>query len=232
MKNTFILILTIMFVHSINAQVYYDQDTVFLTVEQAEELPQEIKPILYNNTPNEIKYKWRRTILQGPSDLWIVSEDQNFQAPIASSCNINLTNITSAGGFYPQIGIDIILSKEIIPDSLPWIIKFDVLRAPSCDSLYASVIYVVGDLSSSTEITSLNNVRLYPNPCHDYLTIDIDKDELYHGFIYDQMGQLVFQQKDLIGKFKFNTDALPIGMYVLKLENGIGNASYRRFVKE
>ena len=91
------ILITFLLSHSVVAQVYYDKDTIFLTLDQVEDIPQGLKPILYNNTQSDIMYKWRRTKIKGPVDLNIVSEDQLFQTYDSSSCSIPLINLTLSG---------------------------------------------------------------------------------------------------------------------------------------
>ena len=232
MKNILTILLTILIIHSMNAQVFYEKDTLFLTVEQAEEISQDLKPMLYNNTIKEIKYKWRTSKIKAPTNLEIISEDQNFQTIAPSSCSLSRVNTTAAGGNYPSIGIDAILSDKSQPDSLPWIILFEVLRAPSCDSLYTSLVYVVGDLlSSSDHNTSLNKFSIFPNPCNDFITIQTNEDDIYNVQIYDYMGKYVLQRNHLIGTSKLETDHLPKGIYTLRKESKFGQVNHHRFIK-
>jgi hypothetical protein len=225
------ILITFLLSHSVVAQVYYDKDTIFLTLDQVEDIPQGLKPILYNNTQSDIMYKWRRTKIKGPVDLNIVSEDQLFQTYDSSSCSIPLINLTLSGESYNQIGIDALLKSSPIPDSLPWIILFEVLRAPSCDSIYASVVYVVGDLSSTLDNNSNNQFSFFPNPCDDFLTVQPNIDNSYNVRVYDQMSRCVYLKNNLYGTSRIELNDLPKGIYILKTEGKAIKGNYKMFVK-
>ena len=60
------------------------------------------------------------------------------------------------------------------------------------------------------------NIKLYPNPCHDY--INIEKANNKKALVYNVYGQLISEYSITSDNFMLNTQAWQSGVYVLKID--------------
>jgi hypothetical protein len=75
-----------------------------------------------------------------------------------------------------------------------------------------------------------NALNLYPNPCHDRVTIS--SDEVVSSIeIYDLNGKKVYSFTEAKKVVEVNTDRLPVGTYISKVVMESGRVEVRRFVK-
>ena len=69
------------------------------------------------------------------------------------------------------------------------------------------------------KISEKESLRVYPNPCHDILKLQIPNDNTQNSLlanIYNMQRQMVFAKKLVNGNRNFNAD-LPSGIYLLKV---------------
>jgi hypothetical protein len=99
-----------------------------------------------------------------------------------------------------------------------------------------TVYQFVPTASNTSDIDSENKeVLLYPNPAKDELFLDFGSENLgqvtYH--LKDIKGQLMKQESVLNSgeKVKVDLTAIPQGIYLLSIENGVGDMIHKRVVK-
>ena len=112
-----------------------------------------------------------------------------------------------------------------------------------CDTI--RVIFSVGGLNSSAaseffidditlkfnswgiENQKMSNLKLYPNPTHDFVTISLnDYSASYDVEVYDHCGKLITNVKNLTDSYLFSTETLSAGIYLIKtIQNGTTSTS-------
>ncbi len=91
---------------------------------------------------------------------------------------------------------------------------------------------VVIDLTDVKNIFSAQNIKVYPNPANDAITIEnstFAKDQTIS--VYDIQGQLLIQQSMLMAKTRIDVTTFSKGVYFLKVENE-NSVLVKKFVKE
>jgi hypothetical protein len=88
-------------------------------------------------------------------------------------------------------------------------------------------------LSSNASVSFAGEVGnwldAYPNPVVDQLTISIQSDAIAHGALYDSQGKVVWVNA-IRGKETLNLQALPAGMYFLKVQLG-ADVQWKKIIK-
>ncbi len=91
-----------------------------------------------------------------------------------------------------------------------------------------------------TSITNNNidgEIKLYPNPVTDVLNIEmnIEQTSVYDFNIYSISGQLIYTQQSTVNAgislIRINTNNLPQGTYIIKMENTANQTMQKLFVK-
>ena len=83
----------------------------------------------------------------------------------------------------------------------------------------------------SSENTENDDVKVYPNPTSDILTMEIGVESTkatYDIRLYDGQGNLLRQQKTKGGTVQFNVSALPNGIYYLHVYDGVSDTPEMR----
>jgi hypothetical protein len=93
--------------------------------------------------------------------------------------------------------------------------------------------YNTGWAADSTSSVKDNDwykeLTVSPNPCDDFLRINIDKDEKGLLNFYDSQGYLIFE-KNVKSTVLINTAQFPDGMYFLQFTNQDGKTNYLKFL--
>ena len=78
----------------------------------------------------------------------------------------------------------------------------------------------------------VNDIKLYPNPATNTLTIDAGKNTISSIIITDATGREVFRNDNVKAQNQsIPVSSLPAGIYIIKL--GLGNGSYiAKFMKQ
>ncbi len=88
-----------------------------------------------------------------------------------------------------------------------------LLTNKGCDSIVITELSVVVSIPTLTN----NNIKIYPNPTTDQLTIEWSGSEATLPItIYNQLGQVVLSNSISIGKNSLDVSGLPAGVYVLR----------------
>jgi hypothetical protein len=78
--------------------------------------------------------------------------------------------------------------------------------------------YGISTYAAHTGPPTKPDIRLYPNPCRDYIQVDlgaVGKDVLVR--IYDMNGRLLFQQEAINAVMRIDTENYPRGMYLFQV---------------
>jgi hypothetical protein len=149
-----------------------------------------------------------------PQDVGIDEACQWFQLP-------NTTSVisTSAG-----------LTLTVTIPTCTYMVKQDICGVIKYDTV---VVYASGvGLLSSSAVE--NNVRLFPNPAQDLLSIELDfnNSQSFNLRLYNNLGQLI-REEELVFKNKtatVNTKELTNGIYFVNLVNEKGEKSVKKLV--
>jgi hypothetical protein len=95
-------------------------------------------------------------------------------------------------------------------------------------NIWLNKIDISTGLSSLKEVYSKKYVSLYPNPTHDYFTIDSDATTIKFT-LYDNQGQLIKSGKSFNKRIEISE--LPIGIYILSL-NINGEEFHQKITKQ
>jgi hypothetical protein len=85
------------------------------------------------------------------------------------------------------------------------------------------------DAPQSINNKSINNVIVYPNPFKNELTIS--DTNVYKVTLFNQLGQKV-EEVILDGKRVISTQTVPVGVYLLVLENNNGDKTIQKVIKK
>lgn len=84
------------------------------------------------------------------------------------------------------------------------------------------------------EITSLNNVKVFPNPVGSNLNIQIDENKIsgYHVNIVNLTGQTILSKKYSNPSISINADGFASGMYLLNIKTDDGSFYSQKLLKQ
>lgn len=110
---------------------------------------------------------------------------------------------------------------------------YDIVVAGGSDNNYAFE-YINGTLTVNEVIDALSSdplsaITIYPNPVEDILVIETDQ-AIQHIQIINSAGRIITNYKPTSNTL--DVSGLPTGIYILKIETGIGLSVERRFVKQ
>lgn len=110
---------------------------------------------------------------------------------------------------------------SIKPDS-DIVYTVDVTAANGCKTKGIAIIYVKQDPnpSSSISLNNLGQVLIYPNPAHEYLTIE--SNEKVHLTLFNPLGTQVLEQDITNNKIEISIRHLANGLYTVLLETKTG----------
>jgi acid phosphatase type 7 len=82
----------------------------------------------------------------------------------------------------------------------------------------------------ATEIEE-NEIKIYPNPVHDELIVELKRKPLVSAIINNIEGKQVIKQDLKVGKNSINLTAIPIGIYIIEMD--FGNKKVQsKFIKQ
>ncbi len=86
------------------------------------------------------------------------------------------------------------------------------------------VLVIVNPVDIDEQAKARNEINLFPNPAHDFITIDIDPgiQGVLMFRLFDQQGVLVFQEQLHDRQSGFDLSGLSSGLYVYNISNGAG----------
>ena len=113
--------------------------------------------------------------------------------------------------------------------------EFVGLRCYSDDSTYIKLTSKPCDTLTSIQNIYEKQIKIYPNPSQDIMTISIP-DEVYNidkwqYSLYDMTGQIVKKGKLSGSTTTVDTDGLAVGIYMIRIYNGLGHAGTYKWVK-
>lgn len=96
---------------------------------------------------------------------------------------------------------------EIPLDFTPYTLEFDPERW----------ICARSDVMTAISDPDFNTMKLYPNPAHDWLHVDVDGGKLHTIGLMDPMGKILMEEQTTEGSVRFDVANLPSGTYVVKI---------------
>lgn len=134
-----------------------------------------------------------------------------------------------------QIDSTYITNQATVSEELIWIRQSDgipVLRFVKSGTYiaayYASANGSVPSYSTENDLSNFN-VKVYPNPAREALTIEVSENSKMEIYAYD--GKLVTQQ-NISNKTVLNVNNLNNGIYFIRLTNEAGETFQTKFVKQ
>jgi hypothetical protein len=123
------------------------------------------------------------------------------------------------------------LCSNIIADSYSWIQNdIEINQKDKCIKLEGNGTYVLYVINNPkcisepsepfvfTEIENKNsNIKLYPNPVKDILTIEVDEDNGVKYKIINTVGEVVMEGDVLQGKINIDISHLPLGVFLVNI---------------
>ncbi len=87
-------------------------------------------------------------------------------------------------------------------------------------------------LVSVSELNSLNQIGVYPNPVNDFININLNKDQLSKIELYSMTGSLLFKTELNAPAYTLNITNYPSGTYLVKVYNQNNDAINTRIIKK
>jgi hypothetical protein len=100
-----------------------------------------------------------------------------------------------------------------------WSINTDLDASYSFANNYATIFSACPTTTSQQEITSQNEVHLFPNPASNSITINTSEMLGESVKIYDVNGQLLFQQTVNSNSMSVDISALSSGLYFVQVSS-------------
>jgi hypothetical protein len=99
---------------------------------------------------------------------------------------------------------------------------------PRCDS--SKVLILNGVTTATFDPTPIHQAKIFPNPSHDFVTIEPYLD-LKSIIIYDQLGHQVVEDSDVLRGKTYSTSGWTPGIYVIHLLYKDGYSEVRKIIK-
>ncbi|XOV66202.1 MAG: T9SS type A sorting domain-containing protein [Fluviicola sp.] len=157
----------------------------------------------------------------------------SFTAPVDTICaqeNAFSMNGTPTGGVYTGTGVSGDMFDPAAANNGGNIILYEVTDGPCYES--ASAIFYVQDCASIGEPT-LEGVSVYPNPASSEVTVSLpNHTSTATAVLYDSKGRVVqfHQLSEAVSTLQI--DALSAGVYVVEINNTIGQSAQFRLIKK
>ncbi len=94
----------------------------------------------------------------------------------------------------------------------------------SCNNTKTVTITVLPAATGLEEAYAKGNIRIYPNPAKNYLTVEAPEEEnITEVVLTNAIGQLVASQKPVSGQARLNLNSVAGGMYFVKITSSKGS---------
>ena len=147
---------------------------------------------------------------QGTIDMGLIRTDQTNRAGAGRIAHLTLIMIDDLGGKTPlreQMAFSIVGLQALSVDEAPVIIQ------SQDDTLW------LGEGPTGIGGSDLLGVYVYPNPAHDWLTIDLPPAVVAEGRLFDPLGRLVHVQKGMRNTQRWTLSSLAPGLYVIQVRS-------------
>jgi len=165
-------------------------------------------------------YRYRGSMQTGLQGLYFFADycsDEIGYVEETSTDNFSLTFFgVSSPGAYSAFGEDV--NNELF-----------------VAGLFNGGIYRIVDANLSVGDTSINSVKMYPNPAKNNLTFDVleSSNQLSSINIHDIQGKLIQSHSDFNSQLiTISTKSLNSGVYIVEILNTNGNKSIRKLIVE
>lgn len=123
--------------------------------------------------------------------------------PNSSSLDLSDNSLTISG----------IQESRLMPRSSFYLVRLD-------SNLNADTAHQYYPLSGFAEVSNFSNLRLYPNPCNDKITIQLtDKGITFECCLRDAFGRVLIPTKEYYGSATLNLSSLSKGFYLLEIKS-------------
>ena len=85
--------------------------------------------------------------------------------------------------------------------------------------------------NNSIKTSTIETIRLYPNPVNEYSIIELDNIEGGEMLLFNAMGTLLQTSTLTTGQNELNTAQLPAGLYYVKIRTNSNNLQLKEFIK-
>jgi len=175
-----------------------------------------VEAYVHNNTGKKMEVNWKRTKNKIPSDwnnricdpvsCWEASTSSN---PQSISIPANSSMILDAH-FQPN---------ELEGNGLVEVVVWSVADSANVN---IKMTYKANAYTASNADSPVSQIKVYPNPVSENLTIDIGKEtDARYVEVYSLIGRKMahYAVPSDVGQYKINASALPEGMYFVKMLN-------------
>lgn len=185
---------------------------------------------IQNNTNEDIEVNWKRTKNDLPEG-WnsLICDPVNCWAPFIDS-NPEPLVIPANGAM--------LLDPHFQPNEIEGtgIVEICVWSIADSANVNVKMTYSVDAFTVDIEDNSLAQIKVYPNPVRDNLTIDVGTEtNIRYVEIYSLVGRKMahYSIPNRIDKYQINVSALPEGMYFVKMLGAdYGQTATRTFIKD
>ena len=195
-------------------------------------------PFQLNGAPFDMSYI-NDTVLLGDTEIWTLVNQTQISHPFHIH-DIQF-NILEIGGATPPVhmqGWKDILLVPPMGATAKFIARFDDHANPEVPYMYHCHIlthedngmmaqFIVVDTLTSVSEFIESNIRAYPNPSSDIITIDVDGHQVNELKIYSIAGSLQMRKKLYGDRLKIDVSTLEEGLYVIE----VGQSSLK-FIKQ
>lgn len=186
---------------------------------------------IVNQEDTTLEFLWTFNVpdtLRSYMFMAVLDFNLHYQWGITTLCgNCDETNVIGPRDT-GRIGFDIYISKELPEELLTYVdsLSWD-LQSGDCEIKYDQINWKVKS-SVATTIEKNNELRIFPNPAHQTITINGVKagDAL---ILSDMNGHTIFESDRIIGDIDIS--GIQNGIYFLRIENG-DDMRVVRFVKQ
>ncbi|NRD20411.1 T9SS type A sorting domain-containing protein [Winogradskyella eckloniae] len=125
-----------------------------------------------------------------------------------------------------------VLQTEVMPIDRLWQYNLNALDTSSASDHFPVVTDFSMNESLSTEIFTLANVDIYPNPTHHSVHIDLKHHNLYKIQVLNTLGNVLFTTAINSNSTDLNLSSLPSGFYIIAIENATGQKVSQKLIKQ
>jgi predicted acyl esterase len=125
-------------------------------------------------------------------------------------------NMNTGGPMYPGNSLDTLVSPEIATNTV-------YTNALQISYVELPLINYLTGIDESQK--NNNDLRIFPNPFHDKLNVEMNVDGKYFLKMFNSTGQLILE-KTFFSKTELNVSGIPAGIYYLDVEDSKSNKKY------
>jgi hypothetical protein len=186
------------------------------------------KGIAMSDSPSELKFWYK--FLPDSSDqatVNVITTKWNSTLNIAEVVATGSTAISNLTTQYAEMNVPMTLEgASSACDTIRVIFSVGGVNSSAASEFFIDDITLKFN-SWSVENNSISNMKLYPNPTHDLVTVSLnDYSSSYDVEVYDHCGKLITNVKNMTDSYTFSTETMAAGIYLIKtIQNGTTSTS-------